>query len=94
MALNLRDYYVAIKNETNSWVVVDHTCNPRYLGGWDWENHGLMPTQANSSWDSYLQNNQSKMDWRYGSNGRVPALQVPAYKCKVQKKKDKWTLRT
>jgi hypothetical protein len=24
----------------------------------------------------YLQNNQSKMDWRYGSHGTVPALQV------------------
>jgi hypothetical protein len=27
---------------------------------------------------SHLQNNQSKMDWRCGSRGRVPALQVPS----------------
>jgi hypothetical protein len=24
----------------------------------------------------YLQNNQSKMDWRHGSSSRVPALQM------------------
>jgi hypothetical protein len=26
-----------------------HTCNPSYLGGWDWENRSLSPGQGNSS---------------------------------------------
>jgi hypothetical protein len=33
-------------------------------------------------WETYLQNNQSKMDCRCGSSGRVPALQV--YKCRCE----------
>jgi hypothetical protein len=28
-----------------------HTCNPSYLGVWDWEDHELRPAWANSSWD-------------------------------------------
>jgi hypothetical protein len=28
----------------------------------------------------HLQNNQSKMDWRYGSSGKVPALQAQSPK--------------
>jgi hypothetical protein len=31
---------------------VAHTCYPCYLGGWDWENHSSMPTQAGSSGNS------------------------------------------
>jgi hypothetical protein len=27
------------------------TCNPSYLGGWDWEDYGSRPAQANSSQD-------------------------------------------
>jgi hypothetical protein len=60
------------KNNHISCMPVAHTCNPRYLGGWDWEDHGSMPVQANSSQDSISKNNQSKMD--SGSGGRVPVL--------------------
>jgi hypothetical protein len=28
-----------------------HTCNPIYLGGWDWEDGGLRPALENSSQD-------------------------------------------
>jgi hypothetical protein len=35
----------------NLQVLVAHTYNPSYLGGWDREDHGLRSAQANSSWD-------------------------------------------
>jgi hypothetical protein len=31
--------------------MVAQACSPSYLGGEDWEHHGLRPAQANSSWD-------------------------------------------
>jgi hypothetical protein len=40
------------------------------------EDYSSRPAQANSSQDPHLQNKQNKMDWRYGSNGRAPVLQV------------------
>jgi hypothetical protein len=33
------------------WAPVALTCNPSYLGGWVWEDWGLRPAWANSSWD-------------------------------------------
>jgi hypothetical protein len=57
---------------------VAHACNPSSLGGWDLEDCDLRPAWANSSWDPQLQNNQSEMDWRCGSNCRTPAFQVPS----------------
>jgi hypothetical protein len=44
--------------------------------GWDQEDQGLRLAQAKRSQDTHLQNNQSKMNWRCGSSGRVPTLQV------------------
>jgi hypothetical protein len=38
-------------------------CNPSYWGGWDQEDCGLRPTQANCSRPD-LKKNQSKMDGR------------------------------
>jgi hypothetical protein len=32
--------------------MVVHICNPNYLGGGDWEGHGLRPARAKSSQDS------------------------------------------
>jgi hypothetical protein len=52
----------------------------------------LRPAQANSSQDPHQQNNQSKMDWRCGSSGRGPVLQVQSPELKPQshqKKKKK-----
>jgi hypothetical protein len=41
------------------------------LGRWSWEDCDSKPCWANSLRDPHLQNNQSKMDWRYGSSGRA-----------------------
>jgi hypothetical protein len=48
-----------------------------YLGGWDWEDWSLKPTQANILIDSHLQNKQS---WRCSSKP------VPSKKKKKKKK--------
>jgi hypothetical protein len=43
---------------------VTHTCNPSYIGCWDWEYHSLSPAQGNISGDSNLQNiNREKWVW-------------------------------
>jgi hypothetical protein len=56
---------------------VAHICKTSSLGGWDQENQGLRLARADSLWKRlHLQNNQSKMDWRCGSNDKVPALQT------------------
>jgi hypothetical protein len=52
---------------------------PVILATWEAEIGKIMGwrlARANSSADSIFQNNQSKMDWRYDSNVRLPALQV------------------
>jgi hypothetical protein len=52
--------------------------------------HSLRPAQAKSSQDPISKNNQSKMDWRYGSGSRVHALQMQSLEFKPhthQKKK-------
>jgi hypothetical protein len=74
----------------NLLVPMAQTCNPSYLGGRDWEAHSSRPAQGNSSWP-YLQNNQTKMDWKYGSSSRAPALQVQSleFKSSSTKKKKK-----
>jgi hypothetical protein len=40
--------------------LVAHACYPGSLGGWDWHDCSSRPTQANSLWDSHLQNNRAK----------------------------------
>jgi hypothetical protein len=42
-----------------------HAYNPSYFGGWDQEDRSSRLAQTNSLWDFHLQNNQSKMDWKY-----------------------------
>jgi hypothetical protein len=39
---------------------VAHTCNPRYSGGRDQEDHDLEPAQANSSQDPISKKNPSQ----------------------------------
>jgi hypothetical protein len=39
------------KNNTRSQALVAHSCNPSYLGGWDWEDCNLRPTRTNSWWE-------------------------------------------
>jgi hypothetical protein len=62
------------------------------LWGWDQEDGGLRPAQANSSKNPHLQNNQSQMDWRCGSSCRAPALQVWSSNLNLQssQKKTGW----
>jgi hypothetical protein len=48
-----------------------HSYNISYFGRL--KSGGLQPTH--SSWDPHVQNNQSKMDGRYGSSSKAPALQ-------------------
>jgi hypothetical protein len=69
-----------------------HMCNPSYLGGWDQEDLGFKANQGKQFKRSpHLQNNQSKMDLRWDSSDRVPALQVwsPEFKPNPTKKKKK-----
>jgi hypothetical protein len=41
--------FLVLKKLTVSRTLVAHTCNPRYSGGRNQENHGLKPAWANSS---------------------------------------------
>jgi hypothetical protein len=50
----------SVIKDMNSQVLVAHTCNPRYSGGRDQEDHGLKPAQANSSRDPILKNPSQK----------------------------------
>jgi hypothetical protein len=51
---------MGFKNQTTSWWLVAHACNPNYLGGRDQENHSLRPAQANSSGGPIWKNTQHK----------------------------------
>jgi hypothetical protein len=64
-----------IKMNKRSQVLVAYACNPRYLGGY-LEDHGSRPAWDKQFSRPHLQNNQSKMDQRCGSNDRVLALQA------------------
>jgi hypothetical protein len=52
------------------WAPVAHTCNPNYLGGWNWEDHGSRPAWAKSLQDFISKITRAK--WDRG----IPALQV------------------
>jgi hypothetical protein len=56
--------------------VAPDTCNPSYLGSYNWEDRDYRPVQASSSRGPHLQNNQRKIEWRCSSSDRAPALQV------------------
>jgi hypothetical protein len=73
------------------WALVTPICNSSYLGGRDRKDHSSRLAQANISWDPHLQNNQSKMNWRCGSSGGAPSLQVqsPEFKPQSHVKKEK-----
>jgi hypothetical protein len=66
------------------WVLVSPICNSSFLGGWDQKDCGLRPASTNSLWEPHLQNKQSKMDWRCGSSGKSPTLQVQTPELKLQ----------
>jgi hypothetical protein len=71
-----------------------HAYNPNYLGDWDQEDSGSRSAQTNSSQDPYLQNNQGKMNWRYSSSSRVPALQAWSLEFKPQSHQKKNVIMT
>jgi hypothetical protein len=58
------DYLIIIMFVYCGQVTVAQVCNPSYLGGWAQENPGSRSVWASSLWDSHLQNNQGKTDWR------------------------------
>jgi hypothetical protein len=72
-------------------VLMAHTCNPSYLGGWDWEDRGLRPTWANSLWYPISKITRAKMYRKCGSSGRAPTLQAwsPEFKLQSHLKKKK-----
>jgi hypothetical protein len=61
-----------------SWAPVAHTCNPSFLGGWDWEDHGSRTAQANSSQDPISKITIAK--WTVGVAQAVACL---LFKCKA-----------
>jgi hypothetical protein len=77
-SIKIRMWNISLIFFISSWAPRAHTCNPSYLGGWDWEDCSSRPAQANSLRDPHLQNNQTKMDWRYGSSSKYPLC-----KCEV-----------
>jgi hypothetical protein len=73
-----------MKISTLIQVLVAHTYKPNYLGGWNQKDWGLRPAQAKCFQGPISKNNQSQMDWRYGSRNRVPALQAQSPEFKSQ----------
>jgi hypothetical protein len=73
-----------IFQKSGSWVPEAYACNPSCLGGWVSEFGSLRLAQANVSWEAHLQTNQSNMDWRCGSGGRMSALQTRSSEFKTQ----------
>jgi hypothetical protein len=61
-----RNFFFLFKNKPSSWAPVAHTCNPRYSGGRDQEDHGLKPARANSSPDPILKKTHYKKGWWSG----------------------------
>jgi hypothetical protein len=59
-----------VKNKTASWAPVAHACNLSYLRGSD---RGSRFEASLGKWfvRPHLQNNQDKMDWRYGGVAQV-----------------------
>jgi hypothetical protein len=68
----LRKFY--FEDELNS--TLPQACNPSYLGGWDWEDHGSRPAWANISWDPISKITRAKWMIDCGSSCSVPALQA------------------
>jgi hypothetical protein len=62
----------SIWKDASRQVPVAHTCNPSYLGGWDWEYHGSRPAQANSLWDTI--SNITRAKWTGGVAQGVECL--------------------
>jgi hypothetical protein len=48
IAYALDEFIFLLKHSPLSQAPVAHTCNPRYSGGRDQEDHGSKPAQANS----------------------------------------------
>jgi hypothetical protein len=75
---------VCKENLPVSQVPVPYACNPSYLEDWGWECLSSRPAQANSFWDLISKTTRTKMDWRCGTSGRAPALQMGSPEFKLQ----------
>jgi hypothetical protein len=80
-----RPFLYHLKRMLFCWVLVDHACNPSYLGGWDWEFEASLGKQLMRH-PPHLQNNQSKMDWKCGLSLQVWS---PEFKPQSHQKKEK-----
>jgi hypothetical protein len=68
---------------------VAHACNPSYMGEEICRiavqgQPGQIVLETAPPPHTHLQNNQSKLDWRHGSSGRVPSLQAQSTEFKPQ----------
>jgi hypothetical protein len=71
--------HIVYQKDQLSRVLVAHTCNPTYLGGWDWDGHSSRPVWANSSWDPI---------WKTPKYQYIKGLvQSPEFKSSATKKK-------
>jgi hypothetical protein len=64
-----KSQYCKKEEESPSWVLVVHTCNPSYLEGQDQEDHSSRPAQANTSLDPIFEITRTK-----GTKGMAQAL--------------------
>jgi hypothetical protein len=62
-----------LKGLKGSLALAAETCNPRYLGVRDQEDHSSRLAGANSSGDAILKISNAKQGWQSDSSSRVPA---------------------
>jgi hypothetical protein len=81
--------FSAVKTAEKSQVTVAHASNASYLGGWDGRIMVWGQPRQIVHETPYLQNNQTKMDWRHGSSslaGMKPWVQTQSHQKKKKKK--------
>jgi hypothetical protein len=72
-------------------VLVAYTCNPRYSGGRDQEDHGSQPARQIVQEILSRKYSTEKRAGKSGSSDRMPAYQVWSSEFKHQKKKENKT---
>jgi hypothetical protein len=67
--------------------LVAHTCNPSYMGGWDWEVRVLKPAWANISWEPSI-SQIARAKWTGSVVQAVECLLCPEFKPENCQKKN------